>query len=59
MLFAFPLQRRFINDEQHPFPEGTRRRIVMDALHTGDAASGLLKAKLLRGDRRRRRRSSS
>jgi len=22
VLFAFPLKRRFINDEQHPFPEG-------------------------------------
>ena len=47
VLFAFPLKRRFINDEQHPFPEGRAAGIVMDALHTGDAASGLLKAKLL------------
>ena len=23
VLFAFPMKRRFINDEQHPFPEGT------------------------------------
>ena len=47
VLFAFPLKRRFINDEQHPFPEGRAAGIVMDALHTGDAAEGMLKAKLL------------
>ena len=47
VLFAFPLKRRFINDEQHPFPEGRAAGIVMDALHTGDAKEGLLKAKLL------------
>ena len=47
VLFAFPLKRRFINDEQHPFPEGRAAGIVLDALHTGAAASGLLKAKLL------------
>ena len=47
VLFAFPLKRRFINDEQHPFPEGRAAGIVMDALHEGDAAAGLLKAKLL------------
>jgi uncharacterized oligopeptide transporter (OPT) family protein len=47
VLFAFPLKRRFINDEQHPFPEGRAAGIVMDALHTGDAATGLFKAKLL------------
>lgn len=47
VLFAFPLKRRFINDEQHPFPEGRAAGIVMDALHTSDARTGLLKAKLL------------
>ncbi len=47
VLFAFPFKRRFINDEQQPFPEGRAAGIVMDALHHGDAASGLLKAKLL------------
>jgi len=47
VLFAFPLKRRFINDEQHPFPEGRAAGIVMDALHTSDAREGLLKAKLL------------
>jgi OPT family oligopeptide transporter len=47
VLFAFPLKKRFINDEQHPFPEGRAAGIVMDALHTGDAREGILKAKLL------------
>ncbi|MBI3073245.1 MAG: OPT/YSL family transporter [Deltaproteobacteria bacterium] len=47
ILFAFPLKRRFINDEQQPFPEGRAAGVVMDALHTGDAKSGMLKAKLL------------
>jgi uncharacterized oligopeptide transporter (OPT) family protein len=47
VLFAFPFKRRFINDEQLPFPEGRAAGIVMDSLHHGDAATGLLKAKLL------------
>lgn len=47
VLFAFPLKRRFINDEQHPFPEGRAAGVVMDALHTGDEKDGLLKAKIL------------
>lgn len=47
VLFAFPLKRRFINDEQHPFPEGRAAGVVMDALHTGDSVAGLLKAKIL------------
>jgi len=47
VLFAFPLKRRFINDEQHPFPEGRAAGVVMDALHTSDAGAGLFKAKIL------------
>jgi OPT family oligopeptide transporter len=47
VLFAFPLKRRFINDEQHPFPEGRACGAVLDALHTADAASGVLKARIL------------
>lgn len=47
VLFAFPLKRRFINDEQLPFPEGRAAGVVMDALHHGDAAAGMFKAKLL------------
>lgn len=34
VLLAFPLKRRFINDEQHPFPEGKAAGIVMHSLHT-------------------------
>lgn len=47
VLFAFPFKRRFINEEQQPFPEGRAAGIVMDSLHHGDAATSLLKAKLL------------
>jgi OPT family oligopeptide transporter len=47
VLFAFPLKRRFINDEQHPFPEGRAAGIVMDALHGSDAREGMFKAKVL------------
>jgi uncharacterized oligopeptide transporter (OPT) family protein len=47
VLFAFPLKRRFINDEQLPFPEGRAAGVVMDALHSGDAKKGMLQAKIL------------
>ena len=47
VLFAFPLKKRFINDEQLPFPEGYAAGIVMDNLHTGEGAEGMFKAKLL------------
>ena len=47
VLFAFPLKRRFINDEQHPFPEGRAAGIVMDSLHADHGSEGLLKAALL------------
>ncbi len=47
VLFAFPLKKRFINDEQMPFPEGRAAGIVMDNLHSGEGAAGLFKAKLL------------
>lgn len=47
VLYAFPFKRRFINDEQQPFPEGRAAGVVMDALHHGDAAAGVLKGKLL------------
>ena len=49
VLFAFPLKRRFINDEQHPFPEGRAAGIVMDALHSSGAREGLFKARVLVG----------
>ncbi len=47
VLLAFPLKRRFINDEQMPFPEGRAAGVVLDALYTGGAAAGMFKAKLL------------
>lgn len=49
VLFAFPLKKRFINDEQLPFPEGRAAGIVMDNLHTDQGDEGMLKAKLLIG----------
>jgi uncharacterized oligopeptide transporter (OPT) family protein len=47
VLLAFPLKRRFINEEQMPFPEGRAAGVVLDALYTGGAAAGMFKAKLL------------
>ena len=47
VLFAFPLKKRFINDEQMPFPEGRAAGIVLDNLHTDSGNEGMFKAKLL------------
>ena len=47
VLIAFPLKRRFINEEQLPFPEGRAAGVVLDALYTGAAAAGMFKARLL------------
>jgi uncharacterized oligopeptide transporter (OPT) family protein len=47
VLVAFPLKRRFINDEQLPFPEGAACAVVLDALYTGQARQGALQARLL------------
>ncbi|MEI6737591.1 MAG: OPT/YSL family transporter, partial [Pseudomonadota bacterium] len=47
VLIAFPMKRRFINEDQLPFPEGRAAGVVLDALYTGSAASGMYKAKLL------------
>lgn len=47
VLFAFPLKRRFINEEQSPFPEGKAAGIVMDALHSGSSKDGVFKATVL------------
>ena len=47
VLLAFPLKRRFINEEQLPFPEGRAAGVVLDALYTGAAAAGMFKARLL------------
>jgi uncharacterized oligopeptide transporter (OPT) family protein len=47
VLVAFPMKRRFINEEQLPFPEGRASGVVLDALYTGAADSGMFKARLL------------
>jgi len=47
VLFAFPLKKRVINDEQMPFPEGRAAGIVMDSLHADSGNEGLFKAKIL------------
>jgi uncharacterized oligopeptide transporter (OPT) family protein len=47
VFFAFPLKKRFVNDEQLPFPEGYAAGVVMDNLHTSSGAEGIFKAKIL------------
>ena len=47
VLVAFPLKRRFVNEEQLPFPEGRACGVVLDALYTGAEAAGMFKARLL------------
>jgi OPT family oligopeptide transporter len=48
VLVAFPMKRRFINDEQHPFPEGRACGVVLDALYErAEAATGMFKARAL------------
>jgi uncharacterized oligopeptide transporter (OPT) family protein len=47
VLMAFPMKRRFINEEQMPFPEGRACGVVLDSLYTGGADVGLFKARLL------------
>ncbi len=47
VLLAFPLKRRFINEDQLPFPEGRACGVVLDALYTGGAKEGMFKARLL------------
>jgi uncharacterized oligopeptide transporter (OPT) family protein len=49
VLLAFPMKRRFINEEQLPFPEGRASGVVLDALYTGSASEGMFKARLLGG----------
>jgi uncharacterized oligopeptide transporter (OPT) family protein len=42
------MKRRFINDEQHPFPEGRACGVVLDTLYDKSAvAAGMLKARAL------------
>jgi uncharacterized oligopeptide transporter (OPT) family protein len=47
VLVAFPMKRRFINEDQLPFPEGRACGVVLDALYTGQADAGMAKARLL------------
>jgi len=47
MLIAFPMKRRFINEEQLPFPEGRAAGVVLDALYGGAGEGGLSHAGLL------------
>ncbi|HEY5545406.1 MAG TPA: OPT family oligopeptide transporter [Gemmatimonadaceae bacterium] len=47
VLVAFPMKRRFINEDQLPFPEGRAAGVVLDALYTGEAAAGMFRARLL------------
>lgn len=49
VLFAFPLKKRFINEEQLPFPEGYAAGVVLDNLHSDEGKEGIFKAKLLMG----------
>jgi uncharacterized oligopeptide transporter (OPT) family protein len=44
VLVAFPMKRRFINDEQQPFPEGAACGVVLDALYTAKPAEGAANA---------------
>ena len=47
VLIAFPLKRRFINDEQQPFPEGRACGVLLDTLYTSESSVGVFKAKAL------------
>ena len=47
VFLAFPMKRRFINEDQLPFPEGRAAGVVLDALYHGAADQGMYKARLL------------
>ncbi len=47
VLVAFPMKRRFINEDQLPFPEGRACGVVLDSLYTGEASTGMYQARLL------------
>jgi uncharacterized oligopeptide transporter (OPT) family protein len=40
VLMAFPMKRRFINEEQQPFPEGRACAVVLDSLYPGAPGGG-------------------
>ena len=52
VLVAFPMKRRFINDEQQPFPEGRACGVVLDTLYTARRGGGPVQGQGA-GDRRR------
>ncbi|MBC3885174.1 OPT family oligopeptide transporter [Undibacterium griseum] len=47
VLVAFPMKRRFINEDQLPFPEGGACGVVLDALYSSDGKQGMFQAKQL------------
>lgn len=47
VLVAIPFKRRFINDEQLPFPEGRAAGMVLDTLHSTKSDKSVLSARLL------------
>jgi len=47
VLFAFPLKRRFINEDQMPFPEGRASGVVLDTLYEKGSEKGMTQAKVL------------
>ena len=47
VLVAFPMKRRFINEDQLPFPEGRACGVVLESLYSGDGGDGMYKARLL------------
>jgi len=47
VLFAFPLKRRFINEDQLPFPEGRASGVVLDTLYEKGSDKGMMQAKVL------------
>ncbi len=40
VMVAFPMKRRFINDEQQPFPEGRACAVVLDSLYPNAPSGG-------------------
>src|SRR5260221_8726908 len=47
VLLAFPMKRRFINEEQMPFPEGRAAGVDLDALYTGAATAARYERRFL------------
>jgi uncharacterized oligopeptide transporter (OPT) family protein len=53
------MKRRFINEDQLPFPEGRACGVVLDALYTGKGDEGHVQGEAARPDGRLRRASTS